>query len=233
MVVPSDALLNAGTIDSAPWRLAVLTSAPDRRVTAAIATVADAAAQHGFELVATFVAQGADLAAAPELSSITRIRSIPMLTLDPRIHRTSGPSWRQRYERIVIDTLTPFRPEIVLLLGYGLIAGPTLLAAWPMVNVHPAVPGGRVGTERALIDELIATGAPTTGVMSHLVTEDLDAGPVIASVEIAIPPPERTWPRRNPRRVIAELHGQVLEPLLVETLQRLADELGSRPRVSA
>jgi hypothetical protein len=48
-----------------------------------------------------------------------------------------------------------------------------------MINLHPAAPGGPAGTWQEVIWQLIRTGAHKTGVMMHLVTPELDRGPVV------------------------------------------------------
>jgi hypothetical protein len=48
-----------------------------------------------------------------------------------------------------------------------------------MINLHPAAPGGPVGTWQEVIWQLIETGAEETGVMMHLVTPELDKGPPV------------------------------------------------------
>ena len=40
------------------------------------------------------------------------------------------------------------------------------------MNIHPAVPGGPVGTERAVIDQLLVDGARTTGVTAFALRGD-------------------------------------------------------------
>ena len=49
-----------------------------------------------------------------------------------------------------------------------------------MINLHPAAPGGPTGTWQEVIWQLIDNKAQETGVMMHLVTPELDRGPVVA-----------------------------------------------------
>jgi hypothetical protein len=48
-----------------------------------------------------------------------------------------------------------------------------------MINLHPAAPGGPAGTWQEVIWRLIETDARSTGAMMHLVTPELDKGPVV------------------------------------------------------
>jgi phosphoribosylglycinamide formyltransferase-1 len=55
-----------------------------------------------------------------------------------------------------------------------------------MVNLHPATPDGPKGTWQEVIWQLIDTRAAETGVMMHLVTEELDRGPPITYCKFPI-----------------------------------------------
>jgi folate-dependent phosphoribosylglycinamide formyltransferase PurN len=50
---------------------------------------------------------------------------------------------------------------------------------YTMLNLHPAAPWGPKGTWQEVIWQLIESKATGTGVMIHLVTPDLDRGPVV------------------------------------------------------
>ncbi len=100
---------------------------------------------------------------------------------DPRCMDT----WRVEYDRQVLQLLGKRRPQpgdpaqLVVLAGYMLIVSPGLCRNLPMLNLHPAVPGGPKGTWQEVIWQLIAQKAPATGAMIHLVTENLDEGPPV------------------------------------------------------
>jgi len=94
---------------------------------------------------------------------------------------------RPEYDRAAAALLEPFRPDLLILCGYLLLATAPLLEAWPdrIVNVHdadlrlldgdgaPRYPGLRA-TRAAL-----AAGEPETRTTVHLATSELDAGPPI------------------------------------------------------
>ncbi|MDD4859345.1 MAG: formyltransferase family protein [Dehalococcoidales bacterium] len=89
------------------------------------------------------------------------------------------PEWRLEYDRRVMDKLKDYSPEICVLAGYMLIVGPEMCRRYNMINLHPAAPGGPTGTWQEVVWKLIETGAKETGVMMHLVTPELDRGPVV------------------------------------------------------
>ena len=55
-----------------------------------------------------------------------------------------------------------------------------------MINLHPALPGGPKGTWQEVVWQLLDEKAKKTGVMMHLITPELDAGPAITYCEFSI-----------------------------------------------
>lgn len=89
------------------------------------------------------------------------------------------PDWRLEYDREVMARLKNFHPDLCVLAGYMLVVGPELCQKYNMINLHPAAPDGPKGTWQEVIWKLIADGTKETGVMMHLVTPELDRGPVV------------------------------------------------------
>ncbi len=89
------------------------------------------------------------------------------------------PPWRLDYDREVIDRLRDFHPDLCVLAGYMLIVGKEMCQKYNMINLHPAAPSGPTGTWQEVIWQLIGSGAGETGIMMHLVTPELDKGPVV------------------------------------------------------
>ncbi len=90
------------------------------------------------------------------------------------------PGWRLEYDRQVMAGLADFRVDICLLAGYMLIVGHEMCSRFNMINLHPALPTGPKGTWQEVIWQLIKEQATESGVMIHLVTPELDRGPVIS-----------------------------------------------------
>ncbi len=88
------------------------------------------------------------------------------------------PQWRPDYDREVMSRLKGFHHDLGVLAGYMLIVGKEMCSKYNMINLHPAAPGGPTGTWQEVIWQLIASGAKESGVMMHLVTPELDKGPV-------------------------------------------------------
>jgi phosphoribosylglycinamide formyltransferase 1 len=103
--------------------------------------------------------------------------------------------WRLEYDREVMARLKDFHPDICVLAGYMLIAGPEMCRRYRMINLHPAAPGGPAGTWQEVIWKLIETGAEHTGVKMHLVIPELDEGPAATYCTFPIrgEPFDRLW----------------------------------------
>ncbi len=87
--------------------------------------------------------------------------------------------WRSLYDEEVIKRIDKFEIDLIVLAGYMLIIGEKLCRKYPMINLHPAAPGGPRGTWQEVIWKLIEKNERQTGVMMHLVTPELDAGPLL------------------------------------------------------
>jgi phosphoribosylglycinamide formyltransferase-1 len=110
--------------------------------------------------------------------------SIPLYALssrrfNPTLKRENLGFWRKGFHDRVEETLEGEKIDTIVLAGYMLIVNPETCRRLPMINLHPAEPGGPKGTWQEVIWQLIARGAERTGVMMHLVTETLDEGPPI------------------------------------------------------
>lgn len=89
------------------------------------------------------------------------------------------PEWRLEYDRAVMAQLSKYHPDLCVLAGYMLVVGREMCAKYTLLNLHPAAPWGPKGTWQEVIWQLIEGKATETGVMMHLVTPDLDRGPVV------------------------------------------------------
>ena len=93
---------------------------------------------------------------------------------------------RSEYDREVMARLSEFSPDLCVLAGYMLIVGPEMCQRYTMINLHPALPTGPIGTWQEVIWSLIDSREEKTGAMVHLVTQEVDRGPVVAYFTIPI-----------------------------------------------
>ena len=95
--------------------------------------------------------------------------------------------WRNLYGKEVMKTINMLpQVDLVVMAGYMLIIGDPELESLAMVNIHPALPWGPRGTWQEVIHQLIAEQAEEQGIMVHLVTKELDRGPVISYCRFSI-----------------------------------------------
>lgn len=115
---------------------------------------------------------------------------IPLVTYSSRRFRRSiGGDFaghREEFDREAITRLSEFNPDLCVLAGYMLYTGAELCNRYSMINLHPALPDGPIGTWQEVIWELIDSQAEKTGAMIHLATEDWDRGPVISHFSFSL-----------------------------------------------
>jgi folate-dependent phosphoribosylglycinamide formyltransferase PurN len=111
-----------------------------------------------------------------------------------------------------MNRLSSFHPDLCVLAGYMLIVGREMCQRYNMINLHPAAPGGPAGTWQEVIWQLIDNKAEETGVMMHLVTPELDKGPVVAYCTFPIrgKPFDKYWQQiqRQPLTEIKKRQGE-------------------------
>ena len=98
----------------------------------------------------------------------------------------SRDQWRADFHERAMSLLEPFQLDVLVLAGYMLVVSPAMCARYAMLNLHPALPGGPTGTWQEVIWALLSLGAHETGAMIHVVTPELDRGPVISFDRFAI-----------------------------------------------
>lgn len=157
-------------------------------------------------------------------------------------------AWRREFDEAVAERLGRYAFDLAVMFGYMLIATEALHERFTILNDHPALPDGPVGTWQQVIRELIANEATESGCMWNVVTGDLDRGPVLtfSRFPIAGPDMDGLWsefrgmgaePAKDAveaTRLFAEIRrrGVLAErPLMVETLRALAEGRISAPPV--
>ncbi len=98
---------------------------------------------------------------------------------EPELRQRDRETWRRLYHEEVYRLVQKEPVELVVLAGYMWVVSAELCQRLPMINLHPALPGGPQGTWQEVIWQLLEEGAAETGVMMHLVTPELDRGPAV------------------------------------------------------
>lgn len=111
---------------------------------------------------------------------------LPNLWTESKDDLTKRAEWRRRFDGEAIKKLQDYPFDLAVLAGYMLIVGEEMCQTYQMINLHPAAPDGPTGTWQEVIWELIESEADETGIMMHLVTRELDRGPVVTYVTFSI-----------------------------------------------
>ncbi len=97
----------------------------------------------------------------------------------PELRQRDREEWRKLYHREVYELIKKEPVDLIVLAGYMWVVSAELCQLLPMINLHPALPGGPKGTWQEVIWQLLREEAKETGVMMHLVTPELDRGPAV------------------------------------------------------
>ena len=197
------------------------------------------------ELAAAFVnREPGEFEATDRLLDLLEGRRIPVETLSSvRFRKAQGgrrsrpgeplPPWRRAFDEQVAERLGRHSFDLAVMFGYMLIATEALYDRFSIINDHPALPDGPTGTYQQVIARLIAGGARESGCMYHLVTGDLDRGPVLSYCRYPIPddpaahvPPEATRAEIEALPLYDEIRARGVareRPFLTETLRALQE----------
>jgi phosphoribosylglycinamide formyltransferase-1 len=148
----------------------------------------------------------------------------------PELRKKDREQWRAEYHEGVMERIASDNDVLLVLAGYMLILSPEMCRRYAMINLHPALPGGPTGAWEEVIEELIRQRAVTTGAMMHLVTPELDRGPVVAYYSFPIqggafaPFWKEGSEKRGPLFWLIRQEGVRREiPLIILTLKAVAE----------
>jgi formyltetrahydrofolate-dependent phosphoribosylglycinamide formyltransferase len=123
---------------------------------------------------------------------------------------------RARFDALIDRALRDAGVEWIALAGYMRLLSPEFIAGWPgrIVNIHPSLLPKYKGLDTHA--RALAAGDRRHGCSVHLVTPELDDGPVIAQAEVEVR--DDDTPRSLADRVLIEehrLYPQALARLIV------------------
>ncbi|MBM3933713.1 MAG: hypothetical protein FJ319_05345 [SAR202 cluster bacterium] len=133
---------------------------------------------------------------------------IPLVTLSFERYRADrGGGFNKHrlpFHREVMAAIAGYEVDFIVLAGYMLFTGAEMPQKYPMLNLHPALPGYHAGTWQEVIWKLIEERARVHGVFAHVATEVLDAGPALAycSFRITGPAFDHLWSEVSDRSVL-------------------------------
>jgi phosphoribosylglycinamide formyltransferase 1 len=123
------------------------------------------------------------ISSRPDAAGLTRARDagIETVVLNPREH-----AGRDAYDRAIVEVLRAREVGLVCLAGFMRLIGRHLLDAFPerILNIHPSLLPAFRGLDAQR--EALAHGVRITGATVHLVTADLDDGPIVLQAAVPV-----------------------------------------------
>ncbi len=125
------------------------------------------------------------LSSDPGAGGLARARAlgVPTFAVD---HRAAAD--RPAFEAGLLRALGPARPDILCLAGFMRILTPAFVTRWQgrMLNIHPSLLPKYPGLHTHA--RALAAGDTEHGATVHLVTPDLDAGPILGQTRLTLAP---------------------------------------------
>ena len=185
-------------------RLAVLASGAGTNLQALIDAIAAG------ELPATIVGVFSDKAKAVALDR-ARAAGVPATVLSPKAFAS-----REAFDAAFFAEVDAAGADLIVCAGYMRIISAAEIRRRPgrMINLHPSLPPAFKGlhTHRQALE----AGVAEHGASVHVVTADLDDGPVIARAPVPVLP-------GDDEAALAARVREVEHPLLVETVRLFAE----------
>jgi len=125
---------------------------------------------------------------------------------------------RAEFDALMDAELSKARPDMIALAGYMRLLSPEFIAKWEgrILNIHPSLLPLYKGLDTHA--RAIEAGDGKAGCSVHIVTVELDDGPVIAQAEVPILPGDT--PETLAERVLAEEH-RLYPKALADAVSRL------------
>lgn len=162
---------------------------------------------------------------APVLKK-AEVEHVPAVLIPHRQFKT-----RAAFEQALVAELTNHSVGLVCLAGFMRILSPVFVNAFEnrIMNIHPSLLPAFAGLQGMQLHEAaIAAGVKVSGCTVHLVTPDVDAGPIIVQRAIAVR--DADTPESLALRVLVEEHQAYAEAVKLFCAGRLKVE-GRRVRV--
>lgn len=138
----------------------------------------------------------------PDAQALERARKakVPAVVALPTEPGEKSAAYNERLARL----LQQERPDLLVLAGYMRIVGRPVLDAFPgrIVNIHPALLPAFKGLKA--VQQAIDAGVAEAGCSTHLVTADLDGGPILVQAGLKVRPGEGVESLQ--RRILALEH---------------------------
>ncbi len=93
---------------------------------------------------------------------------------------------RESFDAALVTSINEFGPNLIVLAGFMRILSPVMTSAFQdmMINIHPSLLPKYPGLDTH--EQVIANKDTQHGVTVHSVSEELDAGPIVAQARISV-----------------------------------------------
>ncbi|MEM1431375.1 MAG: phosphoribosylglycinamide formyltransferase [Pseudomonadota bacterium] len=122
----------------------------------------------------------------PDAGGLAKARAlgVPTAIVDHRAFRGDRPA----FEAALTDALAPLSPDLLCLAGFMRILMPDFVTAWQgrILNIHPSLLPRYRGLDTHA--RALAAGDKEHGCTVHLVTPELDEGPVLGQGRVPVAP---------------------------------------------
>jgi phosphoribosylglycinamide formyltransferase-1 len=153
----------------------------------------------------------------PEAAVVERASrlGVPAVLLNHR-HYDS----REALDQAIVETLQQAGVQWVAMAGWMRIVTPVLLAAFPerVINIHPSLLPSFKGIRA--IEQALAAGVTITGCTAHIVTPEMDSGPIL--MQAAVPVLSEDTPGRLHARIQMQEHRIFPQAIIRAALQQNA-----------
>ena len=129
--------------------------------------------------------------------------------------------FKHNYEEIIIDKLSKYEIDLIVLAGYMRIIGRSILSCFPnkIINVHPSLLPSFKGKDA--IGQAISAKADVTGVTVHFVNEFLDSGEIIIQESLDI---SNLKKREEIEEKIHEIEHRLLPQAIIKTMEEINEK---------
>jgi phosphoribosylglycinamide formyltransferase-1 len=151
-------------------------------------------------------------AEAPGLAR-ARDAGIDVIVVDHRAFAS-----REQFDRALVEALRARAVSLVCLAGFMRLLSPAFLDAYPnaILNIHPSLLPAFPGVDAAA--QALAHGVKVAGATVHLVTGELDGGPIV--LQACVPVKDDDTPDTLAARILVEEHRIYPEAVRVMLTRR-------------
>jgi phosphoribosylglycinamide formyltransferase 1 len=108
---------------------------------------------------------------------------IPTVLIDHRNYKT-----REQLDAAIIEVLQTYQVELVVMAGWMRVVTEVLIQAFPdrILNIHPSLLPSFPGIHA--VKQALDYGVKITGCTIHIVSLEVDSGPILAQAAVAVMP---------------------------------------------